>query len=92
MTKNDLIKVVAKKNKISRAFCEQVFDTARDEILDCLMRGEKVLIKNFIGLEVKEYGAYKARDPVTDTVVTRPPRKSVKCKVSPALKNVVNGR
>lgn len=92
MTKSELVRKVAKKKKLSIAFCDEIVDAIADELWDCFVAGDNFMIKNFMSFEVREYPECKRRNPLTNKIELFPPRKAVKCKISTALKNAVNGK
>lgn len=92
MTKNDILNNIAAGTGLSKSTCETVLDAFIEETKHCLLKGEKILIKGFLSLEVKQKEARKGRNPKTNEVVTFPASKSVKCQVSKLIKDAVNGR
>ena len=48
MTKNDILNNVSVRAGMSKASCENIIDIFIDEIKNCLIRGEKLVIKRFI--------------------------------------------
>jgi nucleoid DNA-binding protein len=92
MTKNDIINNIAAGTGYSKTECEAVIDTFVEEIKACLIKGEKLLIKGFMSIEVKQKEARKGRNPQTNTVVTFPPTKIIKCQISKLIKDAVNGK
>ena len=97
MSKTEIIKQIAEKMygnvndksiQQSTAFC----DTLEEVITNALLDGDKILWKGFISMDVVERGARNGRHPQTNEIVTFPPVKSVKCKVSESIKRAVNGR
>jgi len=81
-----------KDNKLTKTDCEAVIDYLIDEIKCCLVKGDKLTIKGFIGLEVYDRSARMGRNPKTGKVDTFPASKSIKCKISKAIKDAVNGK
>lgn len=92
MTKSEIINNIAEKTEFSKSVCESVIDCFADEVRDCLVRGDKLLIKGFIGFEVNERPEREGRNPKTGEVDTFPAVKTVKCKISRAIKDAVNGK
>lgn len=97
MTENDLVNNVYNKLKgspqvPSKSSCRAIVDTFIDEIKDCLVVGDKVVLKGFMSFEVKERPAREGRNPQTGKVVTFPAVKTIKCKLSKAIKDAVNGK
>lgn len=92
MKKNELIKRVARATRTSKAACEEILDTFIDEIRNCLINGDKVILRGFMSFEVIERGARKSKDVNTGQPITYPAVKSVKCKVSKSLQHAVKGK
>lgn len=92
MTKNELITNVADKTGLPRASCEIVIDTFTNEIQDCLVNGDKIILKGFMSFEVTERPEREGRNPKTGDVTTFPAVKSIKCRASRAMKEAVNAR
>lgn len=92
MTKSDIINKIVEKTGLSKTDCESVIDIFADEVKNCLVKGDKLIIKGFIGFEVNERPEREGRNPKTGEVDTFPAVKSIKCKISKAIKDAVNGR
>lgn len=92
MTKNDLITNIANKTGISKAICETVIDVFADEIKDCLVNGDRILLKGFMSFEVIERAEREGKNLNTGESITYPSVKSIKCKVSKAFKDAVNSK
>lgn len=90
MTKSDIIDKIANRTKLSKTDCEYVIDVFADEVKNCLVHGDKLIIKGFIGFEVSERPEREGRNPKTGEVGTFPAVKTVKCKISKAIKEAVN--
>lgn len=90
MTKNDLITNISTKTGISKIVCELIIDAMSEEIKDCLIRGDKILIKGFMSFEVINRAERKGKEINTGAPITYPSVKSIKCKVCKAFKNAVN--
>jgi nucleoid DNA-binding protein len=97
MSKADIIKQIAKKmygnvndkniQQVS-AFC----DTLEEVITDALLDEQKILWKGFISIEVNERPERKGRHPQRDEIVVFPSVKTIKCRVSKAIRDAVNGK
>lgn len=90
MGKNELITNISKNTGISKTSCETVIDEFAEEIKKSLIAGNKVMIKGFMSIEITERPEREGRNPQTGKVVTFPAVKSVKCKVSKAIRDAVN--
>ena len=92
MGKNEIIAKVSLATALPRATCEQVIDAFRDEITNALIAGDKVMIKDFMSVEVSLRSERDARNPLTGKIDHFPAVKSVKCKFSKKIKDTVNER
>lgn len=92
MTKSDVINNIAARTNLSKTSCETVIDAFADEVKNCLVSGDKLIIKGFIGFEVSERPEREGRNPKTGLVDIFPAVKSIKCKISKAIKDAVNGK
>lgn len=90
--KSKIVKNIAKSTNVNAEVCERIVDALTDEIVAALVRGDKLAIKNFMTIEVIERAARDGKDLKTGKPVTYPPVKSVKCKISKAVKDAVNGK
>lgn len=92
MTRGDVIKKISKKTKYSHGMCGMIIDSFFDEVKDALIKGDRLLFKDFMVFEVVENGPQRRRNPRTGEVEMYPAHKSVRCKVSKALKDAINKR
>lgn len=90
MGKNELITNISNNTGISKTSCEAVIDEFAEEIKKSLIAGDKVMLKGFMSIEITERPEREGRNPQTGKVVTFPAVKSVKCKVSKAIRDAVN--
>lgn len=97
MSKAEIIKKIAKKMygnvndksiQQSTVFC----DTLEEVITNALLNGEKILWKGFISIEVSERAERKGRHPQKNEIVVFPSVKTIKCRVSKAIRDAVNGK
>lgn len=95
MSKTEIIKKIAQKMcgnvneksiQQSTTFC----DILEEVITEALLNGDKILWKGFISMEVVERAERKGRHPQTNEVVIFPSVKSIKCRISKAIKDAVN--
>lgn len=97
MSKVEIIKKIAEKMygnvndktiQQSTAFCDILEEVIKDALLD----NKKILWKGFISMQVVERAERKGRHPQTDEIVVFPSVKSIKCKISKAIRDAVNGK
>lgn len=92
MSKNELVTNVMRATGETRMVCDKVVDAFIDELKDAVCRGEKVSLKGFMTIDIGERAAREARNPATGAVQMFPAVKTVKCKVSTAIKKALNGK
>lgn len=90
MKKQDLIRNLAKRSGIRQVDCKLVLDALVDEILDSLIRGDKVFIKNFATFEISQRPERVGRNLNTGEAEVYPPVKVVKCRMSQNFKDAIN--
>ncbi len=90
MGKNEIIEEMSQETGMTKADCEKAIDSFAGIFKKSLADGEKILIKGFMSAEVVERPERKGRNPKTGEVSTFPATKSVKCKISQAIKDAVN--
>lgn len=88
--KTKLVRQIAKSNNIPIETCERVIDSCINEVVDLLVRGDKLVLKNFMSIEIIERAEREGKDLSSGEVITFPPVKSVKCKVSKTVRAAVN--
>ena len=77
MTKKDIVLKIADETGIKQIDVKKVVQKTFDSIIDSLAKGEKVELRNFGVLKIKERRARTGRNPRTGEVVPVPPRKVV---------------
>jgi integration host factor subunit beta len=65
MTKGELIDIIAEREGFNLKKAEIVVNTIFDAMGEALARGERVEIRGFGSFEVREYEAYRGRNPKT---------------------------
>lgn len=92
MTKSNIITKISDRMGLSKTTCESVIDIFADEVKNCLVNGDKLIIKGFMSFEVSERPERDGRNPKTGEISTFPAVKSVKCKISKAIRDAINRR
>lgn len=92
MTKNELITAVAKKTDLPIEDCGAVLDAFTEEITNLLVRGDKLLLANFMSFETAVRPEHEGMNFVTGKKEMIPESRSVKVKASKKLKSLVNGK
>lgn len=97
MSKKDIIKKLAERiygnvTEFEIQQCTQFCDTLVDIFIDSLIEGKKIAWKGFLSAEVIDRGERRGRNPQTNEVSVFPAIKLVKCKISPSIKDRINGK
>ncbi|MFA5099729.1 MAG: HU family DNA-binding protein [Candidatus Omnitrophota bacterium] len=89
MTKKDIILKVADSTNLKQTDVKQVVQKTFDYMVEALVRGEKIELRNFGVFKVKERKSRTGRNPRTGQVVPVPPRKVVVFKPGLEMKHQV---
>ena len=89
--KYNLVERVQKQLGGSATAAEAAVNAVVDAIADTLLAGENVTLSNFGTFRVDYDEARTGRNPQTGQVVPIPPRINVRFRVSPSLREWVNG-
>lgn len=95
MGRNEIIKQLSKRifgNTLESniKMCALFCDTLEDIFKDALIEEKKIMWRNFLSLEIIELGERSGRDLNTGELRKFPPVKTVNCKVSKAIKELIN--
>ncbi len=91
MTKSELIQALSEKSGISPELARSVVETTIDMMKQQLMDGGRIEIRGFGSFEMREYGAYKGRNPHTGESVDVKPKRMPFFKCGKDLWDMVNG-
>ncbi|MCX5706734.1 MAG: integration host factor subunit beta [Candidatus Omnitrophica bacterium] len=89
MTKKDIILKVADTTGLKQIDVKLVVQNTFDCIVDALIRGEKIELRNFGVFKVKQRKSRTGRNPRTNQVIPVPPRKVVVFKAGLEMKQKV---
>lgn len=89
MTKKDIVLKIASETKLKQINVKKVVQKTFDCIVDSLVKGEKVELRNFGVFKVKSRRGRTGRNPRTGQVVPVPPRKVVVFKSGMVMKQKV---
>ena len=92
MSKSDLIAALIKKEHLTEKLATEIVDLVFDGFVNALKSGGRIEIRGFGSFVVREYKAYKGRNPKTGKVVEVKPKKLPFFKVGRELKKRVDGR
>jgi len=90
MNKAKLIEKVSERVKIPSTAARVIVDTIFDSMRETLEKGEGIEIRGFGSFVIRQYGAYKGRNPKTGKNVDVPPKRLPHFKVGRELKDMVN--
>jgi integration host factor subunit beta len=90
MNKAELIEKVSKRVRIRPKAAKVVVDTIFDSMRESLEKGEGIEIRGFGSFVVRNYGAYKGRNPKTGKIVDVRPKKLPHFKVGKEMKGLVS--
>ena len=90
MNKIELIQALMGSTSLSKKDAESVVVCFFNEMANALARGERVEIRGFCTLHIKEYGSYIGRNPKTGKKVIIQPKKLPFFKVGKELKERMN--
>jgi len=91
MNKSDLITELIKKEHLTEKLAADIVDLVFDGFTNALKNGGRIEIRGFGSFVVREYEAYKGRNPKTGKVVEVKPKKLPFFKVGRELKKRVDG-
>ena len=91
MNKSDLIEALAKKNNLTEKQATDIVNLMFDGFTNELKNVGRIEIRGFGSFSVREYGAYKGRNPRTGNTVQVKPKKLPFFKVGLELKGMVDG-
>ncbi|MCK9572078.1 MAG: integration host factor subunit beta [Candidatus Omnitrophica bacterium] len=89
MTKKDIILKVSDETNIKQIDVKKVVQRTFDCIIDALIRGEKIELRNFGVFKIKQRRSRIGRNPRTNQVIPVPPRKVVIFKAGLEMKQKI---
>ena len=92
MTKLDLIEALAGKENLTAKQAKDIINRILIGFTDTLKKGDSIEIRVFGSFSVREYKAYKGRNPRTGTNVDVRPKRLPFFKVGKGMKNIVDSR
>ncbi|MCL4233006.1 MAG: integration host factor subunit beta [Deltaproteobacteria bacterium] len=91
MNKSELIAALSTADGVSEKKAAQVLDLILDEMTEALRCGERVEIRGFGSLIVKDYPAYQGRNPRSRETITVAGKRLPHFKVGKELRARING-
>jgi len=89
MTKKDIILKVSDETNLKQIDVKKVVQKTLDCIVEALIRGEKIELRNFGVFKIKQRKSRTGRNPRTGQVVPVPPRKVVVFKAGLEMKQKI---
>ena len=89
MTKAELIAIIAKETKISKASAEKAINAFTNSVTKALKKGDKLTLTGFGTFSLAKRRARKGRNPQTGREIKIPANKVAKFKASKLLKSAV---
>ncbi len=89
MTKKDIILKISDETGIKQAEVKRVVQKAFDFIVDALVRGEKIELRNFGIFKIKQRRPKIGRNPKTGVIVPVPSRRAVVFKMGLEMKKKI---
>jgi len=75
MNKAELIEALRSETDLSRPKAEQIVDILFDKMAEALSKGDRVEIRGFCSIFVKEYEEYTGRNPKTGEAIQVPAKR-----------------
>ena len=91
MNKSDLIEALADKENLTAKQATDTINLVLDGFTDTLKKRGRIEIRGFGSFSVRQYKAYKGKNPKTGKSVDVRPKKLPFFKVGKQLKGMVNG-
>ena len=92
MNKSDLITALSDKESLTEKNASEIVHLIFDGFTDTLKKGGRIEIRGFGSFTVREYKAYKGRNPKNGEHVEVKPKRLPFFKVGRELKKMVDGR
>ena len=89
MTKKDIVLKVSDETNIKQIDVKKIVQKTFDCIIEALIRGEKIELRNFGVFKVKQRRSRTGRNPRTNQVIPVPPRKVVVFKAGLEMKQKI---
>ena len=91
MNKSDLIAALAAKENLADRRAMDIINLIFKKFTETLQKGDRIEIRSFGSLTVREYNAHAGRNPKTGKKIEVRPKKLPFFKVGKELKGMVNG-
>jgi DNA-binding protein HU-beta len=91
LNKKELVALVAQTKGSTKKDAEASVDAVFEAITTALANGDDVFVSGFANFEVRDRDARKGRNPQTGEEIDIEAKRTVVAKISPVVKNAVNG-
>jgi len=91
MNKSDLIDVLSKELQLPSRKSEEIVNVVFETMSRALIRGERIEVRGFGSIEVRNYKNYTGRNPKTGDKIAVRGKKAPFFKVGKELRKKVNG-
>jgi integration host factor subunit beta len=91
MNKSDLISLLATRENLTEVQAARIMKLIFDGFKDALVKGDRIEIRGFGSIVMREYRTYTGRNPKTGDKVEIKPKRLPYFKVGKELKEKVNG-
>lgn len=91
MNKSELVEALSERENLTYKKAEQIVTLVFDSMADALIGNDRIEIRGFGSFMVKDYKAYRGRNPKTGEVIEVKPKKLPFFKVGKELRERVNG-
>jgi integration host factor subunit beta len=92
MTKSDLVEQIAELKNLPKGRAAAVVDMVFEAKEQAMARNERIEVRGLGSFEIRNYGAYKGRNPRTGDSVAVKPKRLPFFKVGKDLKDLINAK
>lgn len=90
MTKNELAYALTANNDLTLKQAKETVKALFDSMTEAMVRGERVIVKDFGSFTVRKYGSYLGRSPWVNEEIKIPPKRLPFFKVGGELRRLLN--
>lgn len=90
MLKSDLVNLLVEQRRITQRQAEQAIEQIFGSMKDSLLRGENIEIRGMGAFHVKNYKAYRGRNPKTSETIEVAAKRGVLFRTGKALRERLN--
>lgn len=91
INRHHLVESVSESLGVSRSKADKMVNCVLDTIIGNLSAGSNVELRGLGSFTVKQFDEFKSRNPQTGEMVTVPPKRRVKFKMSDSIHRSLNG-